>query len=162
MGLWTQFLLHLVWQFTIPKSLHLYRNDLLCKFPKRGVLCHKVKISILTSPSTSEQSPLCSDVFLFPWQKRRHPPASLLLLSKSQPLCWVVIWFWVQTWSLGIYTVAIYPKRSTCELISPIGTQCGPMGLNAVYGENRGCGTPHPLFFAHNAFLDNEQSFEFG
>lgn len=53
-------------------------------------------------------------------------------------------------------------KKELLELISPIGTQCGPMGLNAVYGENRGCGTPHPLFFAHNAFLDNEQSFEFG
>ena len=50
--------------------------------------------------TTSEQSPLCSDVFLCPWQKRRHPPAPLLLLSKSQPLRWVVIWFWVRTWKL--------------------------------------------------------------
>ena len=44
------------------------------------------RISILTVLSTSEQSPLCSDVFLCLWQKRRHPPAPLLLLSKSQPL----------------------------------------------------------------------------
>ena len=26
------------------------------------------------------------------------------------------------------------------------------MGLNAVYGENRVCGTPHTLFFTHNPF----------
>ena len=39
------------------------------------------EISILTAPSTSEQSPLCSDVFLCMRQKRRHLPASLCLLS---------------------------------------------------------------------------------
>lgn len=26
-------------------------------------------------------------------------------------------------------------KRKTCYRLSPIGTQCGPMGLNAAYGE---------------------------
>ena len=46
----------------------------------------KAGASILLRCSTSEQSPLCSDVFLCLWQKRRHPPAPLLLLSKSQPL----------------------------------------------------------------------------
>ena len=30
-------------------------------------------------------------------KKRRHPPASLLLLSKSNPLRWASIWFWVET-----------------------------------------------------------------
>ena len=44
----------------------------------------RVQVSPLR-PS-SEQSPLCSGVFLCLWQKRRHPPAALLLLSKSNPL----------------------------------------------------------------------------
>ena len=35
---------------------------------------------------SSVQSPLCSDVFLCLRQKRRHPPAPLLLLSKPDPL----------------------------------------------------------------------------
>ena len=56
----------------------------------------KAGASILLRCSTSEQSPLCSDVFLCPWQKRRHPPAPLLLLSKSNPLRWASIWYWVQ------------------------------------------------------------------
>ena len=30
--------------------------------------------------------------------KERHPPAPLLLLSKPNPLCWALVWFWVQTW----------------------------------------------------------------
>ena len=54
--------------------------------------------SIVLGCSTSEQSPLCSDVFLCLWQKRRHPPAPLLLLSKSNPLRWASIWFWAETW----------------------------------------------------------------
>ena len=54
--------------------------------------CRKSKISILTVPSTSEQSPLCSDVFLCLWQKRRHPPAPLLLLSNCDPLRWARSW----------------------------------------------------------------------
>lgn len=36
--------------------------------------------------TTSEQSPLCSDAFLCSCAKKRHPPAPLLLLSKSQPI----------------------------------------------------------------------------
>ena len=51
------------------------------------------KISILTVPSPSEQSSLCSEVFLYPGQKRRHPPASLLLLSSWAPLCWALSWY---------------------------------------------------------------------
>ena len=51
------------------------------------------KISILTVPSTSEQSPLCSGVFLCLWQKRRHPPAPLLLLSNCDPLRWARSWW---------------------------------------------------------------------
>lgn len=31
-----------------------------------------------------------------PMAKRRHPPAPLLLLSKSNPLRWASIWYWVQ------------------------------------------------------------------
>lgn len=40
--------------------------------------------SIPFTCSTSEQSPLCSDVFCL-WQKR-HPPAPLLLRFKPNPL----------------------------------------------------------------------------
>ena len=54
--------------------------------------CCKSEISVLTVPSTSEQSPLCSDVFLCLWQKRRHPPAPLLLLSNCDPLRWARSW----------------------------------------------------------------------
>ena len=43
--------------------------------------------------ATSEQSPLCSDVFLCLWQKRRHPPAPLLLLSNCDPLRWARSWW---------------------------------------------------------------------
>ena len=52
----------------------------------RAAFSPERKISILTVPSTWSQSPLCDHVFLCLWQKRRHPPAPLLLLSKSQPL----------------------------------------------------------------------------
>ena len=48
---------------------------------------------ILTAPSTSEQSPLCSDVFLCLRQKRRHPPAPLLLLSNCAPPRWARSWW---------------------------------------------------------------------
>ena len=51
------------------------------------------KMRILTAPSTSEQSPLCSDVFLCLRQKRRHPPAPLLLLSNCDPLRWARCWW---------------------------------------------------------------------
>ena len=43
-------------------------------------------VSFSATKDTSEQSPLCSDVFLCLRQKRRHPPAPLLLLSKPDPL----------------------------------------------------------------------------
>ena len=48
--------------------------------------------SIVLRCSTSEQSPLCSDVFLCQRQKRRHPPAPLLLLSNCDPLRWARGW----------------------------------------------------------------------
>ena len=53
---------------------------------------YRKEISILTAPSTSEQSPLCSDVFLCMRQKRRHLPAPLLLLSNCDPLRWARSW----------------------------------------------------------------------
>ena len=38
-------------------------------------------------------------------------------------------------------------KKDTTHLISPIGTQCEPMGLIAVYGRNQGLwGTTGPDF----------------
>ena len=37
----------------------------------------------------------------------------LLLLSKSNPLRWASIWFWVQTYRLRIYTAVLFPKRKT-------------------------------------------------
>ena len=46
--------------------------------------CLIAKISILTGQATSEQSPLCSDVFLC--TVRKHPPAPLLLLFNCDPL----------------------------------------------------------------------------
>ena len=49
--------------------------------------------SNLSISATSEQSPLCSDVFLCLRQKRRHPPAPLLLLSNCDPLRWARSWF---------------------------------------------------------------------
>ena len=45
------------------------------------------------SGTTSEQSPLCSDVFLCLWQKRRHPPAPLFLLPNCDPLRWARSWW---------------------------------------------------------------------
>ena len=42
--------------------------------------------SNLASSSTSEQSPLCSGVFLCLWQKSHRPPAPLLLLPNPNPL----------------------------------------------------------------------------
>ncbi len=41
--------------------------------------------------TTWSQSLLCDHVFLCPWQKRRHPPAPLLLLCKLNPLYWASI-----------------------------------------------------------------------
>ena len=58
-----------------------------------AVFSYRKEISILTAPSTSEQSPLCSDVFLCLRQKRRHPPAPLLLLSNCDPLRWARSWW---------------------------------------------------------------------
>ena len=43
-------------------------------------------------------------------------------------------------------------KKDTTKGLSPIGTQCGPMGLKSVYGGSRVCGVPHTLLFAHNPF----------
>ena len=66
---------------------------------RSGLKIHRWQHRAGSSPATgttSEQSPLCSDVFLCLWQKRRHPPAPLLLLSKSNPLRWASIWYWVQ------------------------------------------------------------------
>ena len=44
------------------------------------------------TPTTSEQSPLCSDIFYSYGIKECHPPAPLLLLSKPQTLRWFAIW----------------------------------------------------------------------
>ena len=44
------------------------------------------------SRTTPEQSSLCSGAFLCLWQKRRHPPAPLLLLSNCDPLRWARGW----------------------------------------------------------------------
>ena len=57
-----------------------------------SVFSYRKEISILTAPSTSEQSPLCSDVFLCMRQKRRHLPVPLLLLSNCDPLRWARGW----------------------------------------------------------------------
>lgn len=36
-------------------------------------------------------------------------------------------------------------QKGAYQGLSPIGTQCEPMGLNAVYGEIRACGAPQVL-----------------
>ena len=51
------------------------------------------QVSFLSTQPTSEQSPLCSDVFLCLRQKRRHLSAPLLLLSNCDPFLWARSWF---------------------------------------------------------------------
>ena len=90
-----------------------------------------------TTGTTSEQSPLCSDVFLCLWQKRCHPPAPLLLLSKSNPLRWASIWFWAETWRhWHLYCCDIsspYSVRSTGFLFSPCQLNQRPLGVGGAY-----------------------------
>ena len=62
-----------------------------------------VKISVLTVLSTWWQSSLCDHVFLCLRQKRRHPPAPLLFLFKSNPLRRASIWILIQTDSHCIF-----------------------------------------------------------
>ena len=45
--------------------------------------------------------------------KKRHPPAPLFLLSKSQPLRWVAIWVWVQTWGSPQNCSLVPQKKDT-------------------------------------------------
>ena len=59
--------------------------------------------SFLSTHDTSEQSPLCSDAFLCSRTKKRHPPAPLLFLFKSNPLRRASIWILIQTDSHCIF-----------------------------------------------------------
>lgn len=57
----------------------------------------------LPVPRRSKLYSACSD-FCYKSQSALMP---LLLLSKSNPLRWASIWFWVQTWKCGVYSVAM-------------------------------------------------------
>lgn len=59
--------------------------------------------SFLSTHDTSEQSPLCSGAFLCSRTKKRHPPAPLLFLFKSNPLRRASIWILIQTDSHCIF-----------------------------------------------------------
>ena len=52
--------------------------------------------NLKAAASMWSQSLLCDHVFFCQRQKRHHPPAPLLLLSKSNPLLWASIWYRVQ------------------------------------------------------------------
>ena len=69
----------------------------------RAAVFALVKISVLTVLSTWWQSSLCDHVFLCLRQKRRHPPAPLLFLFKSNPLRRASIWILIQTDSHCIF-----------------------------------------------------------
>ena len=71
--------------------------------------------SKLSTRFTWSQSKLCDHVFLCPRQKRRHPPASLLLLSKSQPLtlgCDLVFRCRPESYSISINCVIMFQWES--------------------------------------------------
>ena len=55
------------------------------------------------APRRSKLCIACSDFFY----KSQSALTPLLLLSKSNPLRWASIWFWVQTWKCGVYSVAM-------------------------------------------------------
>ena len=86
-----------------------------------------------TTGTTSEQSPLCSDVFLCLRQKRRQPPAPLLLLSKSNPLRRVSIWRGGGLLKKHICPIEAESKRHPkgCLLLSGAGFTCG--GSSGLY-----------------------------
>ncbi len=73
-----------------------------------------VKISVLTVLSTWWQSSLCDHVFLCLRQKRRHPPAPLLFLFKSNPLRRASIWS-----PLRANTVPFPPCGENCTMLAP-------------------------------------------
>ena len=71
----------------------MYNTCCLCRCDgigrRSGLKIHRWRQRTGSSPVTGttwSQSSLCDHVFLYPWRKKPHPPAPLLLLSKSQPL----------------------------------------------------------------------------
>ena len=65
------------------------------------------------APRRSKLCIACSDFFY----KSQSALTPLLLLSKSNPLRWASIWFWVQTWKCGVYVLAdgVYTLLSSAE-----------------------------------------------
>ena len=61
-------------------------------------------VSFSATKDTSEQA-LYRLLRLF--YKSQSALTPLLLLSKSNPLRWASIWFWVQNWKCGVYSVAM-------------------------------------------------------
>ena len=92
------------------------------------------------SRTTSEQSPLCSGVFLCLRQKRRHPPAPLLLLSNCDPLRWARSWvsFPVVASVTSLALTFIHSEKSQAALVSlPFLSKLNPLRWASI------------LFFVH-------------
>ena len=66
--------------------------------------------------TTSEQGPLCSDVFLCLGHKRCHLPAPLLLLSKPQPLRWLAVWMPQGAFFALKAGISLYTSPQTCYI----------------------------------------------
>ena len=60
-----------------------------------------------SSPTTGTTSEQALYRLLRLFYKSQSALTPLLLLSKSNPLRWASIWFWVQTWKCGVYTAVI-------------------------------------------------------
>ena len=63
--------------------------------------------------TTSEQSPLCSDAFLCSHIKSVIRPLPCSSFPNRNRLCWVAIWFRVQTWRHVLKTVCTFHKIKT-------------------------------------------------
>ena len=75
--------------------------------------CQRQKCkSIPVTGTMSEQSPLCSDIFLCLWQKRRHPPAPLLSFPNRTRCAGLRFGFGRKSGGVGIYTVVMFQKSS--------------------------------------------------
>ena len=124
--------------------------------PAGGYFSFLTEISVLTSLYRSEQSPLCSDVFLCLRQERRHPPAPLLLLSNCDPLRWARSWraaplrrvLWI---AQNVCTVLCSPPQTSIPGAGP------PAGSSPVMAELRTRKAPVPD--RHRGFQQSKNFF---
>ena len=70
-----------------------------------------------SSPTTGTTSEQALYRLLRLFYKSQSALTPRLLLSKSNPLRWASIWFWVQTWKCGVYDLAdgVYTLLSSAE-----------------------------------------------